>query len=209
MIALCLLSLPVFIVNTQAAPLSQRLESIGTRAFETYWIGASTPINGGIDLEPNQQTRLSRRLAVLERLKPMAVSGNDIEYADLLCEAGKTYFQAQDYVSAQPYFEAAFTYSPNLVDNVYYLVVNHFYLQQFSEAHHYLPRLVAYQYPTPSKALSIAVHVSLEAKQYEDAAQYAKQASTMNPNNKIMRTVIDKIAEGKDLGKIRFLFRQE
>lgn len=173
-LGLCLLGTSFLIVNSSPKLLSEHLRHIGSHNFKTYWIGCSTVLIGSSEMVggiTEQQDRLER---YIEDLQPYAVSGNDKEYSNLLLRQGINFRTIDDgNDTAISYFERAYLYSPLLGRNVYYLTITHFESDNFTESFKYATELVAMKYPPYQKTLKIAVHVSLAAKQYQSAADYA------------------------------------
>ena len=149
-----------------------------------------------------QHVQLEKELLVY------ATPGNDIEYAAILCEIGRSYDAQGDIAQANSYFQNAFYYSPQLRKNVFSLVTSHFRLGQFEKASSHLPRLVSYQYPNADQALRIAIHTSLAAGQVEEAEKYCAQFLEQWPENEFIQRVLQKILKGESAEQILQLFKQ-
>ena len=197
-------------VNTNRESLSYRLEAIGIREFKTYWMGSSTSIHVGIGLSNTPEIAQQRRLAILQKLKPYVVQGDDLEYADILCEAGKYYFDVhKDYETAISYFEQAKAYQPTLSRNVYYLVITNFMLGRFQDANSYSLLLTRVWHPTREKAYKIAIHVALQAKDYTAAQTYCDEYLSTWPGDGFIIQIRNVLISGKNRNKTKELFRQE
>ena len=173
-LGICLLGLSFLMVNAMPEPLSQRYELIGRRNFKTYWIGTSSVLISSIQMTGTPSTAQEKLLTIIDELKPYAVQGNDKEYANLLYEAGIYHRNNQpDNAQALKFFEMAYPYAPQLGINLYQLTVTHFEEDHFQEAYFYGDQLAKLRYPPYKKTLKIAIHVSLAAKEYQSAANYA------------------------------------
>jgi len=209
-LALALLNIPYFMINTRADSLSLRYESLGKHAFKTYWKGTSTLIVEGSKLEEYKDVRKKRLDNIIEELEPYAVKGEDLEFSGILCERGILDFKEdKDYKKALTYFEKAFIYRQPLRKNIFYLVISHFHLKQMKEAHSYLEKLVAVQYPNKKKSLRMAVHVSLEAAEYEDALKYANQYLEVVPEDDVIKEVKRALENNDNVEKLKYIFERK
>ncbi|TPW03679.1 MAG: hypothetical protein FD129_3006, partial [bacterium] len=107
-----LLTLPLFLVNSNAARLSQRLEDIGEYAYATYYSGSSVLIQMGQNLDADPAERLQRREATLDRLHPW--SGGDPEYGFLMAGAGDMRMMRGDTTRAESLWKRSLEYDPGL-----------------------------------------------------------------------------------------------
>ena len=207
-VGLTVLGAATFPCNTIQSAHSQHLESYGTYIYKTYWLGSSTTFNGGISLAENDSIAQVRRLALIEKLAPYAVLGNDIEYADLLHKAGKHHYEQGNFEAALPYFQTAQHYEETLRKNPYHLVITLFMLGEYQQAAEHLPLMTAIAYPDEKKALRIGIHVALEAEAYPEALEYAKQYLEVWPDDATIQKVARELEGGKDLERIKLYFRR-
>lgn len=208
-LAICLLSIPVFIVNANREMNSERLGVMGSYIFKTYWIGSSTSINHSIVLIDDPAKKLDKRLKILNELKPYATIGNDLEYSELLCLTGIHYLdQLDDTETALKYFNEAYTYMPSLSKNIYYLVIAHFTAGQFKEAMKYTWFLTQVKYPNTVKSYRVAIHTALAATEYEEAEKYCREYLEKYKENDLLRNVLNKLMSDNPEESI-FLFKQK
>lgn len=208
-IGISLLSLSTIYTHSQPQMLAKVYETRGLGTFKSYWIGSSTLLHESARLQASANESQAKRLDILEKLLPFSTPNNDLEYADLLVEAGKYYFDSKDYEKAIGYFEEAFAFDPSLIRNTYYLVVTQFSRKQYKDAHTYGNRLVAYQYPSQKKACRIAIHVAVEAEAYENALTYCTEYLEVFPEDEFIQRVRNRLAQKNDLANIRRMFRVE
>ncbi|MEL7191154.1 MAG: tetratricopeptide repeat protein [Bacteroidota bacterium] len=195
--------------NAQEETLSNRLRPMGRHVFKTYWIGASTMMHLSSDLLHSTDQAQSERLETLEVLRPYAVIGNDIEFADILCEAGLYYTNEEnDRAKALPYFQEAYKYQYNLSRNVLHLLTTHFLLGQYKEAHKYSKTLIGVRKPSYERAYRIAIHTAVEAEAYEDALDFCNNYLAIWPDNAFVKRVRQSLQTSQDPAQTKLLFKQ-
>lgn len=161
---------------TNAFPnlLADHLQFNAKHQFKTYWIGCSTDLIGSTQLGRSDKEAQVNLQDLIGELEPFAVMGNDKEYAALLLEAGSYIRKTEKRADlAAEYFRSALRYSPNFGTANYEMMVNEFLLEQYDSAYHYVKVLVRMKYPPYKETLKKGIHVSLAAKQYQSAADYA------------------------------------
>lgn len=209
-LATVLLSVPTFVVNASQDLLSEHLISIGSRDFKTVYKGTSTTISHGIRLEEDAQQQVKLYDQVLKELTPYAVPGKDIETAELLVQLGELHLnhfkRPQD---ALVVFEDAYYICPYLRRGAYYTVATNFMVGNYQRAAQLTDQMVQFQYPNPGKALRVAIHVAVEAEQYQKALGYCQQYLAGDPANQFIRSVHDQLASGQNLDQVKYKFRQE
>lgn len=172
-LAVSVLGSSMLFLHWDREALSGRYESISVRSFETAWIGSSVRILSGIELSSDSLSHPDRLAGVVEELAPLAVPGNDLEYANLHHELGKWHFAKGDYPASEVHFKQAYLYLKNLTQNPFYLVSALFMQEKYKEASEYSEILAGLAYPSREKALRMVIHVNLEA----DNAIEARKAS--------------------------------
>ncbi|MEO0582955.1 MAG: tetratricopeptide repeat protein [Bacteroidota bacterium] len=208
-LALGIMGMGWILGNAQETSLGNRLRPMGRHVFKTYWIGASTMLHLSGDLLRNPNQAQAERLETLEILRPYAVIGNDVEYADLLCEAGLYYAQEEkDRVKALPYFQEAHKYQYNLSRNVFHLLTTHFLLGQYKEAHKYSKTLIGVRKPSYERAYRIAIHTAIEAEAYEDALDFCNNYLAIWPDNAFVKRVRQSLETSEDPAQTKVLFKQ-
>lgn len=209
MIGLSVLGFLNIPVNGNQESLSKRLISSGKYSYKTYWKGTSTNIYGGIYLIEDEDKQMQTLERIVKELEPYGIAGNDIELCDMENRVGRYYQKRhQDLATAKEYYEKAYHYNTLLRQNVYDLVVINFIQKDFKAAHSYLELLVAMEYPSEEKALRMAVHTSLEAEEYGDAAKYCEKLLVINPQDQFIREVLELLRTSEDKSQIKFKFSQ-
>ncbi len=199
----------VFWVNAHHQSMANRLESEARREFKTYWIGASTIFEDSFSLYPSADSSQQRRLKAIKDLRPFATPTEDLQYADLIMDAGIYVLNTtHDPGLALPYFQEAYSYMPTLSRNVYHLVVAHFMLGQYAEAHQYSKLLIGVRYPTYEKAYRMAIHVALEAEAYQDAEEFVGYFLELWPEDGFMARLYRDLQTGENLDQLKKRFQQ-
>lgn len=112
-LALQVMSLAVFPVNANASLLGNRLETVGIHVYKTYYQHSSRIIIRAVGLHNDMDEYLVRKKRITEELKPLAKTGRDRMYANLLMDDG--FYQlrfANAPVLAQSQFKEALKYHP-------------------------------------------------------------------------------------------------
>lgn len=172
-IGLGLLSISVFVVNSNSSMLSQRMHSLGVHVFKSYWIRSAGDIRAGAQLINNTDEKIRYYQSAIEKLESYAIEGKDPEYANLLLDLAKIYRnEKQDLRTAFSYHQQALRYDQS--SGVYYigLVDAAFRLDEYDLALAYSQKLIAYHYPSEQQALKIARDCAIMANQYQLALQY-------------------------------------
>ncbi|MFT7155208.1 MAG: tetratricopeptide (TPR) repeat protein [Parvicella sp.] len=196
--ALSFFSVSVFVVNNNQSALSHKLQKQGEWEYQTYWIGSSTSILAGVNLEEDVVVRNQRLASTIEHLEPYAIVGNDIEYAELLHQKGLYYYQMQDYDLALSIFDKADSYSTFLCKNHYYQLLCNFMLGDYMSAHAHSEKTVICEYPTEARSYEIALHTALEAGDLKFADSVCNLYLTKWPANTFIADVRSEIKGGKN-----------
>ncbi|NIL99647.1 MAG: hypothetical protein GTN89_01470 [Acidobacteria bacterium] len=209
-LAFALLTTPAFAVNADVDALSRRLESLGIRTYKTYWIRSVETINRAITLEGQTDPEpLLRQLAVVEKLEPFALPGNDLEYATLLGELGRRYLYAErDPATALSYLEEAIGYSADHAPPVAAGVEAQLLLGNYPEAHDLSLRLIDLAFPDRSNALKIALRCALKARRYDRAHEHADAYLKLNPGDRAILYIRENLQKGTNLEDLERVFTQ-
>ena len=97
--------------------------------------------------------------------------------------------------------------SRNEKDLIFDLTVKHFLRKEFSEAHELAKELVRYKYPNEKKSIRMAIHIALEAENYEAAGQYCIQLLKVNPEDAFTRKILYLLENSEDKSTIKMNFR--
>lgn len=206
--ALGILSIPVFIIHTNAGMLSQRLQSVGVHVFKTYWIRSAGDIIAGVELLNDPDEKLKCYLEAEEKLKPYALEGKDVEFASLLLEIAKLYRNdKQDLHRALYYHQQVLRYDQS--SGAYYIGLMEvaFRLGEYDLALTYSQVLLRFGYPSEQKALKIARDCAIVANQYDLALQYCNSYLS-KWQDEDMVFVRESLLKGEYLEEIKFAIKQ-
>lgn len=202
-IALSLLGVAIFPVHSTPKLLANRYKLIGQRTFKTYWIGASSTISHGVNLSNDSlELRKAEYISIIDGLKKYAVLGNDSEYAALLLEIGKIDAKQGNLKQALEWLELAEQYQPRLLDNLATLAEVTYLLNDYSRSYAYISKLVEAQYAPFDITLTKAIQVSLAAKEYQAAANYAVTYLNRWPDNKLIKAIEHRLRNGIEVDSI-------
>lgn len=195
---LSLFSISIFVVNNNQSTLSHKLQKQGEWEYQTYWIGSSTSILAGIALEENLNTQQQRLNKTIDDLEQYAVIGNDIEYAELLYQKAKYFYDKQDYKKALSLFNKADSYSTFICKNHYHQLICNFMLGDYISAHKHSNKLIICQLPTPIRSYEIALHTALEAGDLSFADSICNLYLNRWPKNNFIANIHLQIKNGKN-----------
>ena len=190
--------------NAKMKQLKEVLQSQNsTTSLSGFFENSENVVNGNPESE-GAETLLRR----LETEKPASIQ-RDTSYARLLGQVGVYYQRVEnDVPKALAYYSDAAQYWPDFSSNIYNLVIGYFLLEDYNAAFNYVDDLVKVGYPSRTKALKIAIHISVEAKEYETAEKYCTDYLIDLPNDAFIRKVYEALKSGDDLEKVRLFFRQ-
>lgn len=210
-LALSLLIIPVFIVNTSETLLSNRLEMLGIRIFKTYYErGRETILIAQSMMELSQDEMISRKLSVVNELESYAVLGVDPSYATLATDLGIfQYSSGQDLTQALKSLQHALPYFPNHKNNHLYQVQVLFELGRAEEAFTKALKLVELGYPSASQALRIAIQMALESGLYKQANNLCEQYLQRFPDDQFISNLRRRLIIGSQLDELKFLFARK
>jgi tetratricopeptide (TPR) repeat protein len=116
-LGILLLATPFFVVNASEAMLANRLETVGTHVYKTYYLHSNRILINSFVLQNDDKAYLERKKVILEELQPLAIPGKDAMYANLLMDDGFYYLRiAKDYATAINQLEKAIYYNPESED---------------------------------------------------------------------------------------------
>lgn len=194
--------IPTLGLNTNDHLIGQRLLSIGRNTFKGYWIGSIATLKNGIkalNKEKDPNISINNLEKAGKDLEEYALKGKDIEFSAIYSELGILYTKyKKDHNQAKIYHEKAAEYSLENGDNLIALMENLFFQKEFKKASIVAESLVQFQYPTQQKALTIAIHIALEAGQSQKALSHCKTYFKINPNNALINHLIHELNQGTD-----------
>lgn len=209
-VALSVLGFSAIFVNADESRTSDRYEAIGNHVFKSYYLGISSLVTTAISVEETHEDKIARLDKILTDLRPYAIAENDHEYAELLSLAGSYYSDSLgNHEKALSYFNRAQFHSPFLIKNVYRLLVSNFIIGKPAEAHRYSKMLIDFAYPNKKRALRIAIHVSLEASDFEFAEYYTDEYLGMYPDDANMQRVAAGLDTMPDKRQVLQYFRRQ
>jgi hypothetical protein len=203
-LCLCLLNLPVFIVNANQSMLSKRLEVLFRNDFKHFWIGSSTLFEVATELESDPIKRLQRQTKIINDMQPYANENDDLEYAEVLRQTGISHGAVGNLSSALELHKTAENYAPDLRKNIFDIIVLYFKLNRLTEALPYLDRHIANQYPSRRKAVLMAIHVSIAAGDYERAKFYCGSFLQKSPKDSFLLKVYNALSSDSPSEAIKF-----
>ncbi len=203
-LALCFMSLPLFIVNASGNMLGRRIESVGRYVFKTYWIKSSDYIIKGINLSNyTSQEKALHLHKITDELKPYAIENKDVEYANLLLELAKTYRnQLKDYKTALYHHRQALRYDQTTGAMYVGLMESNFHLGNYTMALKHAQKLLEYNYPSPQSALSSAISCAIMADQNKVALVYCNAYLSYSANEHIA-SIRELLINGESLEEIK------
>ena len=209
-LGLFILGFSIHLVNSNQHALGKRYETMGKYVFKTYWINALELIQAGIKIQSlrAEEQDLQWKGALAE-LKPYAIWSNDVEYAELLNETGfYSERTLKKFEEAKTYFTEALSYDSQSKRAYIGLTECCLQMDQRQEAYRYSKKLLEWNYPSTSKSLLINIQCALEAKEYTDALQLTQTYLKLNPQDKFIRTIENRLINQDGVDSLKHLFAQ-
>lgn len=207
-LALMLLSIPAFMVNSSEESLSYRLESMGKHSFKTYWIRSTYGIETGIGMMQKYPELYAERLQKnIEELREYAHPGNDIEYAKLCMHLGQHYLYSDlDYPSAKEVLERGLDYYEGDKPSLLALTEANFMSKEYQKAFQLSQRLVELEYPNKQHAYRMSIHCALEANKVDTAKDHCKIYNNLWPGDEDIRRLYAKFESNEPLDSLKNVF---
>lgn len=208
-VALGILSLPIFVVHNSEERLANRTEKTGMYIYKTYyeWSGQTLEL-AWKHVKENKEEFKNRRIAVIDRLKPFAIPGKDYEMARII--ANEAMFETRGNNNPAEGLKLAREskyYFTSYNKGLLYELESLFLLEKYSEAYHVGLKLFDIGYPSREKALRILIHCALEAEMYQEAfvksENYIKE---FNAEDKLIQTVFSRLKSNDNIGELKYLF---
>ncbi len=171
-LALVMTGIPVLLVHSDRTLLANRLELVGKWHFKTYWISGSYPLRESVMLQPEDEQETAR-LRIFDELKPFAVEGNDIEFAELACELSE-YYVEKDSVKAGEFLTQAAVYKNDHWKLPYNYVRYYFASGNAAAARHWINPMLSMGYPDERTTLGLAVDVNIAARDTSGALHFGE-----------------------------------
>jgi hypothetical protein len=112
--ALCLLTLPLFIVNLSPRMAGERLLAIGIHGYRTYGQGSAFIINAAVrSVEFDDVSQMRRRIQAMDEMRPYATTGSDPEFSGQATRVATVLLDKGDFERAERYAREAYDYDPS------------------------------------------------------------------------------------------------
>lgn len=146
--------------------------------------------------------------ATAKRLAENLVFNRYPNEAEALAFAVKVSKESEDKDELRKYSDQLLEVNSDDVATIFDLTVDHFVRKEFKEAQKLVTALVKHNYPNEKKALRMAIHISLEAEDYEASKQYCIQLLEVEPNDQFIQKILNLLNTSKDKSSIKYNFRQ-
>jgi len=208
-VAVSLLGLTFIPIHFKYSALSKRFESVGTHTFKSYWITGAADIELALRLENNPEAYEQRLVSVIEELEPFAQEENDREYARLHRMLGEHYLNRGNNPSAAlDSYEKAFAYGKEDVQTVSGLVNAYYRTGNFDGAFSGSQILLMKGYPNHQVALTMCIHMALEARFYDAAQAYTNDYLEAYPGDTRIEYIQKNLKERTNLETLKNAFKQ-
>ena len=193
-LGLCILCIPMFIVNGNRDLVARRLEHVGVYVYNTYCEGSSYIINSSMRMQSKSRDEmLGNRLRNIALIKPRA-KGNNYPYADLHNRIGVLYLDSGRPDLARGYFETACAYYPGEEAMTYNLAVAYYGTGDLENTARCLAGLFTMGSESPA-VLKLAAFVAFDQGRYDAAYRYGRRCLEMDPRDREMRRLLEEVRE--------------
>lgn len=209
-VSLTLVTLPFFAIHSNTSLLSKRYEVLGMRVYETYYEWSFKKIEYAISIDDqNINNQIERRFNIIQKLRPDAIKGIDPEFAQLLTTQGRQVLRHQKNAKdAIKLFSESEEYNPNFTNNVMLHMEALFELKRYNEALEKAFILVERKFPSEEKSISIAIHCSLKAKEYESAKQVCAEYLS-NWQDPTILEIYTRLQKNQEIESLYLLFEEK
>ncbi|MBL4708669.1 MAG: hypothetical protein JKY48_09555 [Flavobacteriales bacterium] len=189
--AIAILNVPFFMVHSSRTALSQKLESLGIRIYQTYYEWSAQTIHNSFGLIENDRTALlDRRNKLLYKISDYSIEGNDREYGILWRKGGEQFLKIEhNYSSAYVYLEKALSYYPEDKISMFYMIETCLLLDLPEEAYQYSLALQPKNYPSEKAASITVIQSALFASYYDKALEHSELHLVKWPDDLTMKEI--------------------
>lgn len=207
-LALSLMTPPIIIANANTKSVTEKITSLGVRTFRTYWMGSGAPILIALNQYVGSEQQLDSFIdSVQSRIGEAVLPENDLEYAVVLRRFALDY---QDYFKnhekANKLFHLSYYHDAGNESAALTLLNLYFEQQRYTKAYEVAQHLIMIRYPSYNKALRIAIHTALLARQYQRAEEHVNLYLELWPEDTFVQGIFEQLQSGKDLERIKHAF---
>ena len=184
-----ILTLAIFATNASPMASSKRLESLGKHTFKTYWIRSIGNLQAGLEMA-DEEHYIERLHKAIDDLRPYAIQGKDLEYANLVWRAGKYYRDNNDLGEALQWHLEAEDYFKNYPVNVMGTMDAYYRMGEFQKAYDKSKVLLDIGYPSKERAFKMAIDCGLRAEHMKDVEEYCKQYLQLYPRDQFINDAL-------------------
>jgi tetratricopeptide (TPR) repeat protein len=191
-LALSLLALPMFIVNSDKDFVSKRMESMGVHIYNSYWVNSGYVINAAMQADKNdKQQYLYRYYKLFSKIEPK-YKGKNYEYSLLATKIGNIYAESGQYEDALKYYKMADEYYSADKIIMLNLGTTYYTLKNYRESLKYAESLLKIEAKNPDY-LMLAINSSFRLKIWEKAIKYADSYLEINPADEAIAGMLKKL----------------
>lgn len=202
------LSCSIFPIHYDRNKLGNRLEALAFRINDSYYVWTSETFSFANDCRNKNPNYIQLNEKIIDKLRPNAQKGIDYEFAEILYEQGKAYYNKKKLLnSSLEKYEEALVYFPNHNQSKMKMIEPYFLQQRYDEAFELAKDLTQIGYPNPEKAHRIALHCAIEAEQFNEALLISTYY-TKNWKNDFINEVHNKLTKGDSLNQIKYMFKR-
>lgn len=191
-IALSILILPFFIVNLNGDYISKRIESMGMRIYNTYWVNSSYVINVAMKSDADdKQKYIDRYVHVFNKIEPK-YKGKNFEYSLMASKIGNFFVENKMPKEALKYYEIANEYYPNEKIILLSLGMAYYSIRNYTNALRTAENLLTIDGSNPD-FLMLALNSSYKLKKMDKVKIYGMKYIKLRPNDKEIRNLLVKL----------------
>lgn len=206
---LALLNIPFFLIHTSEKALSQRLENVGIHIYNSYYEWSAQTLERAMSLDNRyEHSKAEHHEQLLQKLQPIAIIGNDREYAKMLTNQGRYNSRiVKDYDKAISYFSQSEEYHETNNNKLLKLEA-YFQSNDYENAYTISKELVKLSYPNEKKAYRVAIHCALETNSFNEAKEFCKYYISHWPDDATIQEAHNRLINNDRVSEIKKLFRR-
>ncbi len=196
----------VFAVHFDRNALADRLESVSTHVFGTYYSFSSEAAEFSIQCRKSPSIFIENNKRLIHRFKPKARKGIDYEFSNLLFNQANAYLKEKDFTQALNLYHETLEYYPLHNRSKLRILEINFILGNFEKAFIVSQDLIKLGYPSNKKAHRIALHCAIEANMYEEALKISS-FYTQNWKGSFIDDIHKRLVDGENIHLIKKAFK--
>lgn len=196
------------LMHRHRQPIADRLVSVGTHVYRTYYEWATDIYNQAFKISEKSDTELSKeRELLIAKLSPCAQVGADIEFSRLLKDQGAFCIRNHQETEGLNLLTKALTYDPQNYNAGKLMVEGLYRINRFADAYLWSLKLLDFNDVEKESAIRISIHCALKSNLRAEAESQTQRFLMINPHDPTILEIRQLLQSGQSALEIADLFK--